>query len=494
MQGKERKQGPEIDQAFIDRSWNEMAQLLDQELPTAPKPARRKRYALLLLLLLIGFGAGLSASYFLDRSDVQSPQQKNEAAPSKEIYANQEKLAPSTEVSDQTISNDASLSNSAPPTITPRASTKSAEQPIQQRTKSLQKTGVKPSSVESAQPPNEQAFDARETELEQTAIMALDLNSPSSGLDNHPARTDQNPIPVSPLHTEQQATMGAETSNPKLLKTSPLLTSWMLSLPSLAVPHTGSPIDRLEKTDVSWTDQLQVVSNTKNRWRFGLLAGVHLDQNGFGGWTAGTNLEYRLNRVWSFQSGIALTSLRKSIVFDQAQLDGQRLLSEEEMEEMDEFNGGTNSGIPIQPNLFLVDGENNFSLQRLHYLTIPLLVSYRVNSLFRVNFGVSWAYRVDNFNPFSGGQNDLALVEADPLASGGGELFTQISEERILDAGIRRSDWTGILGLGFDLTPQTGLDLRYNWGWQDYSLDEVFTSGSKDYNRSLQFSLVHYFG
>ena len=128
------------------------------------------------------------------------------------------------------------------------------------------------------------------------------------------------------------------------------------------------------------------------------------------------------------------------------------------------------------------------SLERLNYVNIPLLVSYQPVSALKLMAGLNLAIRLNKFNAFGEGTNNL---DSELLSSEG---RTSESVDLIFDQGIKRTDISGVIGVGYFPLKNTGIDLRYNYGFQDYSRNEIFQNGKRHINQNLQLSLVHYFG
>lgn len=493
MQGKERNQNWTLDEQFVDQSWGAMAELLDREMPVDPPPSKKKRYGLLLLLLLlIGFVTGISASYFYLTNDEPTPTKPAPKVPIEDLIIastnttntddtnytltrsgnsgepNIEKMASSTALSNAT---DIAISSK---TIIPtqqkiKTKTIHSNPTVQSTTNAVAIVETETTPVETSTTTNTLAIEQKE----EVVAFRDELNSekPTDGFAKEVVTVDET--------TKTKDTEAFETI--KSFDLEPL------DLPSASIALVTSE-ERI------FNQKLVVVPKQKYDLKLGVMAGGHLAGKVFGGWSIGAVVEKKISPKFALHTGLGFTSLKKNQEFI---LDSISTYSFEDQFSELTADEPTNVATPVgfsQLIRQLSNEQRMINLKGLNYINVPLMVAYQPSAFLKVMIGINLNYRLNNFNLIGGnlstdndGNAEFQNVNNEGVANKSALI------DSVFDRGIRKTDIGGILGLGFFPTKNTGIDLRYNFGFYDYSIDQIFQA-ERHTNSNLQLSLVHYFG
>ncbi len=443
MLGKERHNDLN-DSGFVDQAWSEMAKMLDKEMPVAtlvanPKPGR---YGLLLLVLLIGFVSGIGTMFVLQRN-VEKPkelkpfQQLEPAEPLATRPAHKEQLRSTTE-SEQMIATNLEAA--------------SIEKSIQNQFS--KKTITQSYNNNSKQNINE---------------LELYSNSSSVIISNDFPESDSKNI-IADLMDDSKIGLGAnEPASVQALqfqgiKDYPAERSVMLA------------VNRLDKKDISLlsleeqTPKLEINPlNTTPKMNFGFYLGTQTRNfKGMHGLTSGLYLSYRLDPKFSFRTGLGYSVIKG---FQAKTIGVAEPLTPEFFE-------------PIEANLndysTVASLENNQDLpfQSLHYLDLPLGLDYRMSDNFGILMGLKLSY--------------LLEAKTDGYFS---ENLNEEESARLDDAlynSLRKTDVATVLGFGFYPSSNVGLELKYNHGLVDYTIDENWHVRQLNTNKTFELSLNYF--
>ncbi len=487
MQGNERNQNSDIDKQFVDRAWNNMSDLLDREMPVVvlPQKSNNKKYLTLLLLLMIGFLMGIaSMAIFGGQQEVPSVAPKVTPIPS------HIPVADATEVIEM---NDKS--------ITENINTKRANTTIEKTITSVQSSSTKSASNANQKIRNQDVinlgashqesssdkiyFHANEKQKELFVVKRknnIDSTRDKKIADHDLVNMENGVAAKEELNTDWKEESHTIVSENKLPET---LHNYLASAELLNLPTTN--MSKLEASPR--TLDSEVILPKVVRWRLAAIGGVHLTP-GYSGWEGGLLAEYQLNPRFAIQSGLTLSSLKKDInlnTYDESILD-----SSLEPDLPGEINDpGQVSVGDLQNNSVRGANGTNTYLSRLNYINTPLLLSYQPTSFMKIMLGMNLAYRFDFIDQVldNGGEKSLDYEQSSETT-----FSSPDQDSNSLKNGIKKTDLSGVFGIGFYPTKNTGIDLRYHLGFQDYSDDDYFTVGKVDTNQSLRLSLIHYFG
>ena len=443
MQGKERNQEELIDEPFIDRSWEAMSHMLDREMPIDTPKRKRKRYGLLFLLLLIGFTAGIGAGYYYyGQSQPEQTAPKEEKAKEEILYAKENTESPN--LSSETHSEldhhhqltDKHVDNSE--NIKPKLSSPQLE--ATQNLSVIDQSDAKVDDVNeniiaiASNTTNNNGNTADRNESNPKADLILDQVNTELLSDD--------PVLISSNEIKQTAEDRINAGSTEITKDNFDASTIFQNLDVLKLPLAAAPL--LTSDDRVWPDEFDLKSSRK-RWRFGVMAGGHLENAHLGGWSAGALASYQINPKWSFDTGLALTSLRKDELFVLNDVNLERAYNEsldDGESAVADLPTNFNGNIDLLESLEL-QNTSMLSLARLNYVNVPLLVSYQPVSALKLMAGLNLAVRLNKFNAFGEGGNNL---DSELLSSQG---RTSESVDLIFDQGIKRTDISGVIGIGY---------------------------------------------
>ena len=190
----------------------------------------------------------------------------------------------------------------------------------------------------------------------------------------------------------------------------------------------------------------------------GLTAGVNIfKKNLWGGYYGGIVADYQFAKNFMVRTGFNYSKLNENNVVRYA-----------------------NS--PVSRDGTSKNSTSYVQLNHIHYLNVPLAISYKPIKLISFNSGVNVAYMLtsDETYGFIGNLNNLGLNI--PSTS------TPLDDEAF-------SNWDISLTYGLSLFPHPnwGFDFSYNFGLSDIGIDRVLNIEEHTTHRQYQISLLYYF-
>lgn len=422
-----------IDKKLTNHAWGEMQKLLDQEMPVAK---RRRRFAwwwmALGFALVVATGA---AAFFLDRSGT-------EAQPSAEV-------APMV--------------------------AESTQQPEQQAAA----TGFSEGKMTEARPPNAISSDTASTAKAKSGAPQM-APTPEPQAAAKEASGQEAPF-FAEKTTESESTPApvpseASPVRPELLAPGAL---GLLAIQPLPIEQQDLPAANVEFAlphRVVLTAQASAFTAPNSGARglgAGLLATLPLGKSRF-----------------SIETGLAFNYLQQPlfIVADEGSTDIDPTTLDPIFQYNDTRITFENSAVS---NFDALSEQNQSSIRLknrldLYYLRLPVEVSYRSNRL-RATVGMNTGLLLVSSSDFTTG--GLLLFNKNnrlDRSTGGSGIFADLSEK----IKVRTLDLAAVGGLGYDLSPTLGIDLRYRLGLTDVLPD----NNAKDFNRFVQLSLRYRIG
>jgi hypothetical protein len=431
MQGKERN-NHQIDTGFQDFAWSEMSALLDKEMPVAPvpvaKPAPYRRYAVFAVLLLLGFFSGVGTMLLLDKEKPSTPElepiQRQE--PQKIAEGSTDHSNLSNAETDQLIAQ--------------QERSQQVEQQIRENLSINPKTNknVENLYINSSSVTSEPYSQSRALSFtDETVIVLLDNATNSS---------------------EKQTISDIDDLSNQVIDK-----PWLISTDELAT----SPLTELD-TKESFIDLAYLPANQAPKWSFGAFVSSHTrDWSGAHGWSTGLMASYRMDRAFSFRTGLSYSQLTG---FRSTSFGINEPLTHTYFEPLD----GTGLDYSSVSSL---EGNQDLPFQSLHYVDVPLGLHYQMSRRVGVLMGVRMSYLLDT-------QMDDYVSAA--LDDNGKELLDQA-----LYGSMRKFDVATVLGLSIYPTQNIGLEIKYNHGLIDYTKDQLWHIRQLNTNKTFELGL-HY--
>ena len=456
MQGKERN-SEKIDQHFTDFAWAEMSKRLDQEMPVlASRPvAKGQRYGLLLLFLLIGFASGIGTMVYFQKDQPVEMEKPVEF-----------KYNPA-EVADVNIAGIDALRSTAENNqlATISQQNKNIENKIKagfskgsadlsnQNKKSIggEKLYTNSSSVIVSD-------QAAETQAEKSEVVQTNFNllNDISNVTLKSGHSDLEALAFSKAVQKNEAPLLALTTLNDQIKALTFLNN--KEIPLLNIPKKEPQMDLLFfKNPPKLSYGFYLGTQTRN------FSGVH-------GLSTGVFANYQLDNRFSVRSGLGYSVLTGYEV--QSSQGIADPLTAEFFEPIEVVN--------LQEYSTVSSIGNNVDLpvQSLHYIDMPVALDYRMNSKFGILMGMKFSYLVDaKTNGYF--SDNLPSEEAARL-------------DKALYNSMKKIDVRTVLGLGVYPTSKIGVELKYNHGLVDYTIDEKWHVRQLNTNKTFELSFNYF--
>ncbi len=434
MQGKERN-SIRIDQQFKDHSWLEMSKILDEEMPQIPaKGNGKKRYLLLLMILFIGFASGIGTMVYINQNQKIEIPVLNDTT---------KDLAETTNILDNQLSPDQAKTASS-------ISTPSEELRDQNIIKNNGDSKVQTKNIyTSKQNGGVDSFDPIAFE-----------------------NTDQNSIVLETNQTRQLSQVENRNINPIIKNT-----------PTFDFISTKS--DPLINAENDKKLNLLAISKDK-KWKFGISLGAFSNNiKTFAGISFGGKVKYNLDRRFAVGTGLQYSILSGykessySRTNEQSSLAVTNAVDSSSFEMLDEIYGPYRS---IESS----SGHDNLPISSLHYVEIPIELSYKISEKFQVQLGVKPGYLVkaNADSPSVPDTNTLPSYSTQDRNLSDNKLYQSLNKINLATS----------IGIGFYPTKNFGIDLQYNHGLVDITKDNVWLQQQINTNNNFQLSATYFFG
>lgn len=452
-----KKEEIHIDSDFIDHSWQEMAKVLDEEMPVK----KRKRRFIWLWFLGIGLMLGIVCEYY--RHTTQPAIVSTKIA-EKEISTHsnsphQPNEVPST-TTKTTIHNSLDL-------------TDNKESSDDVSTTSIIKKLTFTSSSEAKQP---------------TLASEAGILNPSPTERTNAKNDYANYTPISnfkPIQTEQ---LLLETKSK--IKASKQV-SFVDNLPSLNFP----PL-KIRSLPVTFTLFHQM---PPSKWHFGIYAGKLIPK--LGSFRAGLHAQYQFNSKWSLFFGLGYSKrvLTSPLGNSNQELDATTTVTTTELPEADDTMMGNSSGTagtgpappPISepvPDPADVLMGTTIRIENIHYVEIPLLLQYQLNPRLSIELGGQIS-RVYGYRYYTNQISNAGSFFTSDLNATKSE-FTRTSNTNITN--ISAWELSALGSIGYQLHPNLQAYSTFHYGVNSYLKSGIMENNAPK-RRQIEVGIRYYF-
>ena len=430
------------DDAFMDKAWSNMQELLDKELPTTMVHVVRRPWWTQPILWALLATSLVVVLIWWNRTEKEE-QSRSTPAPQAEL--------PIASV-DQPNWEDPNLlyASTSPTTIVP--SLLPSKIPLESRS-GPPKPPPLPSTTSAYLSTNSIAYDQKSTLKSSTSTLLTPLaplNTPYLEVPNGAANTA----------TQQLASFDA--------------------LPALTVQASSKP---------SFVPLLKPIQLASKRFQLGAQAGVLLrDETAKGGFNLGLRVNYQLNKRLSIASGLQfvqhqLTNYEKILYRNGASYDGivQRPEGDfspdkAEYAELDDY-------FDLRYTELVT---TNFRTLNISYLSLPILMSFNLSQRFKVLTGVEIA-RLLNATT-----NDDLRLSVSGLDQAVPAL--DFKEQHLkVEEGLAKWDMIAMVGVGYYPFRRVGVELSGHFGLNDFTKDQWWGQASIDAHQYWKCNLVYLF-
>jgi len=436
MLGKERNKEME-DQQFTDFAWSEMSNMLDREMPVTPAPKKGKRYGLLLLVLLIGFVAGIGTMFFVQRGVVAPTIQP--AIPQAPRKMAKEKVVAKAEQSLMTAETDQLLA---------------VQKSNQQIENKIQNTLTK--SATPSAPKNVNLYDQNVYTNSSSVIVFNE--SPENKLKDHFID------PSSRLNTNRlanvQSTKAEEVNNQidnqKDVYPNSLAFLKHSSIPFIAVPQKGVELE------------IQM-PRPAPKLNFGFYMGTQTrDFKGMHGLSTGIYARYGLDDKFSLRTGLGYSVITG---FQSKSIGINEPLTPDYFEPIEINVQDYSSVTPLVNN-------QDLPLQNLQYLDLPVALDYRMSGKLSIIMGMKFSYLL---NAKTSGNVSQNLNDRD----------IKLLDDALYNS-MRKMDVATVFGFSVYPSSKVGLELKYNHGLIDYTIDQNWHIRQLNTNKTFELSMNYF--
>jgi outer membrane protein with beta-barrel domain len=452
MQGKERN-SEMFDDQFIDQAWAKMSGKLDLEMPVlnAPSSDKKVRYSVLLLFLFIGFVSGIATMFFIQKEKPQDLEKPTN------LKYNPKEVAQTTFDGEQEYGNNSIAETDQLAVV--NMGSKEIEKKIQ--------NNFSNKLVE------------KEDQNSQTIYSQLNYNKSSSKNVSNQNADLSNAKPNKVLGSYSNTTTKIQAnniSNINSISTSnniqnkvvdvldgEAFQNEMLSiLPNKKIAFLELPLHAVQLS-------YQLIPEPP-KLSFGFYLGTQTrDFDGLHGLTSGLYASYRLDSKFSIRSGIGYSFIKGFHLGTQGIADPLTPAFFEPIEIVDLQTYSTVSSL---------ESNQELPIQSLSYIDLPIALDYRMNSDFGILMGVKFSYLIDS---------KTNGYFSDNLTSDEAALL-----DKALYESMKKMDFGTVLGLGFYPTTKVGLELKYNHGLVDYTVDEKWHVRQLNTNKTFELSLNYF--
>ena len=405
MLGKQRK-NQVSDQQFMETAWENMVEILDQEMPIEKKESR-VGWLSIAAILVAGFVGGISVMWGLQNGQ-----------------SNQLAVNHSTESSDKVEMVNTDLYSQEKPVLA-QINTKNNSKNL------LNKTTTNTDSKNSARvlPDNS---------ANQESIVSSNQNLPSSSYSTLKEISDEqkvlaldNPTVLLPTEgTFAVALIQQEGSDEKILIENQIPLNNLPTLGLEQLPTTN--------TDFSIDNDLDLPKNKK--WRTGIYAGAIVAGKTGNGLEAGVRVERKLSPKWAIETGLGFRGTQFAFLNESVRYPLQ--VNSEDVSPIpivtDPGPDGNFSGLNQESTNFVNANEANYQL------TTPLSVVFRPTGKLRLALGMSWALRLNALK-------DASFLGSFNLDSSENDFDEYSFEDRLEDLRLN-------FGVGYQLNSRNGIE------------------------------------
>ncbi|MFT5168916.1 MAG: hypothetical protein ACI8P3_004161 [Saprospiraceae bacterium] len=454
MLGKERN-SELSDEQFLDQAWAKMSGKLDQEMPVIATPSSdsRMRYGVLLLFLFIGFASGLGTMFFLQKDK------------SIEIEKPVDLKYNPMEVAEVNLGEDDNQITKPIAETDQLAVVNKISKHIE---KKIQTNFAKKPANEGGQ--NNQAIYDQKTYNNSSSVVVFNQNfgmdaEHAGGLNGSPnpqnrpsliqSENNNNPTEITSTNTVQKKEVAILGDPAYQFEAINALTGQ--AIPLLKIPWQAVQLD------------FQLLTSPP-KLSFGFYLGTQTrDFEGMHGLSSGIFASYRLDSKFSIRSGLGYSILKGFHLGSHSIADPLTPAFFEPIEVVD-----------LQAYSTVASSESNQDLpiQSLHYIDLPIALDYRMNDKFGILMGMKFSYLLDtktdgyfsdNLNSEEATLLDIALYDS-----------------------MKKVDIGTVLGIGIYPTSRVGLELKYNHGLVDYTIDEKWHVRQLNTNKTFELSLNYF--
>ena len=451
---------------FEDFAWSEMQKLLDRDLPVAEKKRRRGLvfwlFAISGLIAFIGGGAFIYGQLKTNKTELNNAElNKNQLVINNaELNKNQLVINNAELNKNQLVINNAELNK------------------------------------------NQLAINNAELNKNQLAINNAELNKNQLTINNSELNNNQLTINNAELNKKQLAINNAELNTPFnqtiIAKGTPQYLGEKDVVYKVDDANTtqGTPIPveliaelNRHQLNLIKLDSLRDISNDQlnaepkialqlrcvafgysKKPRFGVETGVHTEgSKKIDGWQLGVVLSKQFRWNWSVSAGL---NYRKTAINSDS-------LTYYQARELSGYNNQIYAQNAVVP-------ANKFTLNRLNYVELPIILNYNFNRKWSIAAGIKTAYLARaNFNISS----DSTLFFLNSKTNSGLSSADLASLRDVKLLGLKRWDFAAIGGVYFKPTDKIQLSLRYDYGFRN-TLNRPNWSA---YNRFLGVNVAYYF-
>lgn len=491
----------DIDKQLTDSGWQKMRGMLDKEMPVTPVPKRSWSWLwLVLLLLFILAGAYYN---FVIKSNVPTPAMPD--APTANVAEN---LQSNTTLAEESKTKISTLKENPKATVktdilpsntdiqTPEKTTDLTENTIQKINKkdiienNLQinkniyknKNNVNDNSFLNNKKNVENNRNSEVAGISNTPVTSAvsSVNEVLKNIEAIPPHTTSAAIPTVPMNKQKPIVSGLAPTKPpkenrpesakrKLISTASVATLVITELtPQASENQELANIDPVSKP-------------RKFSQEYSWLAGASSDKfRGFGGATTGLLAHYRFTPKVGLETGLLYANVRKKI--------------DTEVDYTDEVNAQYEDNTEVYRSVITGDVS-------LHYLQLPLSVTYRPHHKVQLFTGLNVGYYLsripenldlfaDTITPNSESYDDERNnVDVSSEVTITGDLNDNFFTTTITvpySVSIRNTDVTAQAGIRYYPVLRLGIDLRYHQGLTNMTRDT-----QKNLRSGVQLSLVY---
>lgn len=397
MLGKQRNNQAN-DPQFMETAWENMAEILDREMPVEQKE-RRIGWMSIAALVVMGFVGGISAMWGL---------QKHHSAP---MAVNQAEDLPHHT---RTTNPDADLQIESAVTYSDYEENPALtnNNPIAHNYKNTANQKITTSTL-------------RETRTSHP------VNSSNTIPATIPA--DQNGLfqNAGDLKTSARLAMAVHTPEKTAQTSAPLFALPVPDMAALTAGPSGFTID----------NDLDLPKSKK--WKTGVYGGVVIAGKKGNGLEIAFRAERRLGAKWAVETGLGLRATQLAFL--------------SENEDSDELAFARDFQSSIEPAAELSYAERRVLANTVnaeapdYHLTVPLSVVYRPTGKLRLAMGMSWAYRLNALKDASSFSNS---------SNAGNEILSDASNKNSFSE--RFNDFRMNLGVGYQLNDRMAIELGYS--------------------------------
>lgn len=198
----------------------------------------------------------------------------------------------------------------------------------------------------------------------------------------------------------------------------------------------------------------------KRAINFGLQGGMMYDfsSSGNSGLTTGINVHFPIGNKWGIQTGLTYSLLPKSKQLEVSQ-NYEAIINETNTPLQDLLNADL--------SLYSVESSVTYDLEKIHFVEIPLLATYKLNRKWNFKAGLNWSKELRSLKAMN--DSSVALIDNDPNSELLLENFRTSNVPNISNKILKDDFVSGVLGISFYPTKKLSLNLFYYQQFQNNS-------------------------